>query len=246
MDTDFSAKQILGILSQVQQGKEVVIAYGSKKLNKCQSNYGSTKGELFTAHHFMQKYKYYIRFRNFLWRTDNIALKSIKTMEGSAAMRRWLAHMEDFDFEVQHRAGTKHVNADALSRGGYAEPPDPEGKEEEACLTITRAQSRKRPNRQEEPSSATGHQIRKLPKISHQVDLRQTLWKRQGLRLEKDRLPEEQRKDPELKQVRQWLRSNTLPNKLQSKEPQRRCQVISGPLAIPGNRGRRCHPLFLA
>ena len=217
LDTDFSAKQISGILSQIQRGKEVVIAYGSKKLNKCQSNYGSTKGELFAAHHFMQKYKYYIRFRNFLWRTDNIALKSIKTMEGSAAMRRWMAHMEDFDFEVQHRAGTKHVNADALSRGGYAEPPDPEGKEEEACLAITRAQSRKRPTQQEEPSSVTGGQISKLPRISHQVDLRQTLWERQGLRLEKDRLLEEQRKDPELKQVRQWLRSNTLPNKLQAR-----------------------------
>jgi len=29
---------------------------------------------------------------------------------------RWLAVMEEFEFTVQHRAGYKHQNADALSR----------------------------------------------------------------------------------------------------------------------------------
>ena len=33
-----------------------------------------------------------------------------------AQMARWLAYIEQFDFEIQHRAGTKHGNADGLSR----------------------------------------------------------------------------------------------------------------------------------
>ena len=31
-------------------------------------------------------------------------------------MARWLAYIEQFDFEIQHRAGSKHGNADGLSR----------------------------------------------------------------------------------------------------------------------------------
>jgi len=33
-----------------------------------------------------------------------------------AQMARWLAYIEQFDFEIQHRAGSKHGNADGLSR----------------------------------------------------------------------------------------------------------------------------------
>ena len=33
-----------------------------------------------------------------------------------AQMARWLAYIEQFDFEIQHRAGTKDGNADGLSR----------------------------------------------------------------------------------------------------------------------------------
>jgi len=29
---------------------------------------------------------------------------------------RWLEIMQEFDFDIEHHAGTKHVNADALSR----------------------------------------------------------------------------------------------------------------------------------
>jgi len=33
-----------------------------------------------------------------------------------AQMARWLSYIEQFDFEIQHRAGSKHGNADGLSR----------------------------------------------------------------------------------------------------------------------------------
>ena len=35
-------------------------------------------------------------------------------------LARWLTFIEQFDFEIEHRAGTKHGNADGLSR----RPPD--------------------------------------------------------------------------------------------------------------------------
>ena len=41
-------------------------------------------------------------------------LYCIKEPEGQVA--RWLEKLQEFDFEVTHRRGLRHVNADALSR----------------------------------------------------------------------------------------------------------------------------------
>ena len=106
LDTDFCQTQIAGILSQMQDGKETVIAYGSKKLNKSQRNYPSTKGELYAGITWMDKFRYYLQHRpKFKWRTDNAALKWIKTMEPKGAiLERWLTMLSEYDFEVEHCA----------------------------------------------------------------------------------------------------------------------------------------------
>ncbi len=129
LDTDFCQSQTAGILSQMQKGKEVVIAYGSKKLNKSQRNYPSTKGELYAGIMWMDKYQYYLLHGpTFKWRTDNVALKHVRNMEPKGTIvERWLDMLATYDFEVEHRAGAKHTNADALSRAGCPEPADPEG-----------------------------------------------------------------------------------------------------------------------
>ena len=125
LDTDFCKDQIAAVLSQNQGGKEVVIQYGSKKLSGYQSNWPSTKGELFAGIYWMNRWSYYLQYRLFRWRTDNIALKQVRTMQcPSAIIERWRNALGDFDFNVEHRAGKQHTNADALSRFGYPEPPD--------------------------------------------------------------------------------------------------------------------------
>ena len=48
-------------------------------------------------------------------------------MESPAGMiQRWLDTLTNFNFEVEHRAGTQHLNADSLSRAEHASPPDNE------------------------------------------------------------------------------------------------------------------------
>ena len=118
LDTDFCKNQISGILSQIQDGKEIVIAFGSKKLTGTQKNWPSTKGELYAGMHWMTEYRYYLQYGpQFKWRTDNSALRYVHSMDcPTAAVQRWLATLADFDFQVEHRAGTKHTNADCLSR----------------------------------------------------------------------------------------------------------------------------------
>ena len=130
LDTDFCLTQISGILSQEQQGKEVVIAYKSKTLTKHQRNWPSTKGELYAGMYYMQKYAYFLQHtpEPFRWRTDNSALKYCQSLEApSSIVDRWLTTLADFHFQVEHRAGVKHINADGLSRYGYPERPGSDG-----------------------------------------------------------------------------------------------------------------------
>ena len=60
LDTDASANTIGCVLSQVQDGKEKVIAYGSCTLSKTERNYCVTDRELLAVHHFMEYYKQYL------------------------------------------------------------------------------------------------------------------------------------------------------------------------------------------
>ncbi len=77
----------------------------------------------------MQKNQYYLQHGDpFLWRTDNSAFRAVRTMTcPGAVLERWLGTLSDYNFEVQHRAGTKQGNADGLSHGCYAEAADQEG-----------------------------------------------------------------------------------------------------------------------
>ena len=119
MDTDWSYDNaaIGAVLMQKQQGLERVIAYGGHKLSQSQKNYGPTKGELYAVVFFVNYYKYYLAHRSFIIRTDHQALKHMTTMEPPTGMiQRWLHLLSCYSFTVEHRAGTKHLNADAMSR----------------------------------------------------------------------------------------------------------------------------------
>ena len=123
LDTDWSQENnaIGAVLSQNQGGEERVIAYGAKKLSKAQSSYSSTKGEMAAVIIFMRQWRYYLQHRRFLLRVDNQSLKWMQTMEAPQGMiQRWHETLANFDFQVQHRPGTQHGNADGLSRAAHA------------------------------------------------------------------------------------------------------------------------------
>ena len=129
LDTDFSADPgaIGGVLSQVQDGQERVIAYGARRLLPREGSYASTKGELLAVIFFLQYYKYYLLHRPFILRTDNRVLTWIRSLESPTGMiLRWLEILASFDFTVKHMKGTLHGNADSLSRAPHAAPPSPE------------------------------------------------------------------------------------------------------------------------
>ena len=117
LDTDASDVCIGAVLSQVQDGTERVIAYGSKSLNKAERNYCVTDRELLAIRYFTEYYRVYLLGKPFLIRTDHQALKWLFSMkEPKNRVARWIEALAEFDYEIHHRAGKKHQNADAMSR----------------------------------------------------------------------------------------------------------------------------------
>ena len=117
LDTDASDKAIGGVLSQVQNGVERVVGYGSHVLSAAQRNYCVTRKELLAVVTFTRTYRHYLLGNRFSVRTDHgslVWLMNFKNIEGQLA--RWLEELQEYDMEVLHRAGRAHGNADALSR----------------------------------------------------------------------------------------------------------------------------------
>ena len=134
LDTDASDVAIGAVLSQLDdQGRETVIAYGSATLSKSQRNYTATNRECYAVVHFCESFRHYLLGSKFTLRTDHAALvwlASFKSPDGMLA--RWIERLSIFTYEIVHRPGKRHINADALSRLPEAcvssvttEAPDP-------------------------------------------------------------------------------------------------------------------------
>jgi hypothetical protein len=130
LDTDASDRGIGAVLSQlvpvksedgaVQKYEEKVLAYASKSLSKHERNYGVTRREMLALVWFVRYFRPYLYGREFIARTDHASLqwlRSFKEPEGQVA--RWLQVLGEYHYNVAHREGLKHGNADGLSRQAY-------------------------------------------------------------------------------------------------------------------------------
>ena len=121
LDCDYSGTGIGNVLSQLQDGKERPIAYAARRLKQSESHYSSYKGELLALIFAIEQHKFFLTGRKFIVRTDNSALTWLKAQKDpKGLLLRWLRTLASYEFDVQHRAGTKHANADALSRAPHA------------------------------------------------------------------------------------------------------------------------------
>ena len=118
LDTDASQFSAGATLSQIQNGEERVIAYGSKLFSKSASNLCTTNRELLAVVMFVTEYSHYLKYNKFfILRTDHASLQWISNFKSpDGLLFRWLQILSGFSYRVVHRAGTKHINADSLSR----------------------------------------------------------------------------------------------------------------------------------
>ena len=117
LDTDASQERIGAVLSQNIDGHERVIAYASRTLTKAERKYCTTRKEMLALVWGIRTYRPYLYGRRFQVRTDHNSLKWLHNFhEPEGQVARWLEVLSEFDFDVLHRPGKKHANADALSR----------------------------------------------------------------------------------------------------------------------------------
>uniref|UniRef100_A0AAV2K6I4 Gypsy retrotransposon integrase-like protein 1 n=1 Tax=Knipowitschia caucasica TaxID=637954 RepID=A0AAV2K6I4_KNICA len=140
MDTDASDAGMGAVLSQVGSHGEKVVAYFSKTFNKAERRYCVTRRELLAIVRAIGHFRYYLCGLPFTVRTDHSALQwlmSFKEPEGQIA--RWLEELAPYNFKVEYRAGSRHANADAMSRrpcalDGCRYCEKREAKEQELCV----------------------------------------------------------------------------------------------------------------
>jgi hypothetical protein len=107
----------LTVLSQIQDGQERVIAYASRRYNDAKSRYCITRRELLAIIYGLRQFRQYLLGRKFTVRTDLAPLLWLyRTPEPISQQGRWLDLLSEFQFDVVHRPGHKHNNADASSR----------------------------------------------------------------------------------------------------------------------------------
>lgn len=88
LDTDASDHSLGAELSQVQNGKEVLISYASKTLSSTQRRYCVTRKELLAIVVFTIQFRFYLLGRPFIVRTDHHSLAwllGFKNIEGQLA-----------------------------------------------------------------------------------------------------------------------------------------------------------------
>jgi hypothetical protein len=117
LDPDASDTGVCAVLAQEYEGGERVVAYFSTTHTPPEVNYSVTRKELLAVIKSVKHFKHYLYGRQFLLRTDHGSLRwlhNFKQPEGQVA--RWIDFLSSCKYEIIHRPGTKHGNADAMSR----------------------------------------------------------------------------------------------------------------------------------
>jgi hypothetical protein len=119
LHTDWSVNGVGAVQGQRDGDEEYMVACASRSLNEHEKRYTPWKGELLAAVWGMKTFRHYLAGhpKPFRLVVDHRPLLGLlTTAEPNCQQVRWLMAVQDHDFVVEHRAGVKHTNADALSR----------------------------------------------------------------------------------------------------------------------------------
>ena len=121
LTTDSSTTACAYILSQLDdKGREQVVSYGGRALRDNEKRWGVSEIEALAVIEGINEYHVYLASRPFLIVTDHSALTFINRMKlcstGNNRLTRWALHLQNYQYEIVHKAGSKLLAADALSR----------------------------------------------------------------------------------------------------------------------------------
>ncbi len=140
LSTDASDTAIGFVLGQKDdQGRERVIAYGGKSLDKHQRNWAIRDKELLAIMEGIKHYETYLTTEKpFTVYTDHQSLQRWKTMKPDCGrVSRWLDTLQLYNLNIVYRKGESNGNADALSRIDHEEVAKDEDKHEDRWINTT-------------------------------------------------------------------------------------------------------------
>lgn len=116
---DASTVAVGGILSQTDDdGVEHPIRFVSKALTPAQRRYSVGELECYAVLHMIRTCRKYIAATTFKVVTDHkplLALLGRAKEHRNARLTRWALELQEYSFDIIHRAGKRHQNADAMS-----------------------------------------------------------------------------------------------------------------------------------
>ena len=117
LQTDASDMGLGAVLTQYDSsGQEHVISYGSRSLSNREKAYSATEKEALAVVFATDHFRAYLLGRKFTLITEHSALRWLHSLEPKGRLGRWVMALQEYSFDVQHRPGISHGNADALSR----------------------------------------------------------------------------------------------------------------------------------
>jgi len=118
LHTDASSVAVAAILLQKQKsGLWGLVAYFSQVTNSAESRYHSFELEMLAVVKAVERFHLYLYGLRFTVVTDCHALVyAIDKANLNPRIARWTLRLQNYNFKIQHRAGTKMSHVDALSR----------------------------------------------------------------------------------------------------------------------------------
>ena len=118
LKTDASNYAIAAVLSQVHDdGLERVVSYASRVLQDREQRYDTREKELLAVVYGCETFRKYLFGVPFIVITDHANLRWLmSSTKMSGRLAHWVLQLQEFDFEIRHKAGKANRNADALSR----------------------------------------------------------------------------------------------------------------------------------
>ncbi len=116
--TDASKWALGVILGQIDEnGEEYVCAYASRVLRGAEKNLSITELECLAVIYGLKEFRIYLLGEPFKLYTDHSALTWLLNIKDSVGkLYRWAVMIQQFDMEIIYKKGSKHLNADTLSR----------------------------------------------------------------------------------------------------------------------------------
>ena len=111
--SDFGVGAILSQLDMEEQ--EHPIAFASRKLQPREMKLSTTEKECLAIVWTVEMFRYYLFGRKFKLQTDHNPLVWLNQIKNkNRKLLRWSLTLQEYDIELEHKIGEKHVNVDAL------------------------------------------------------------------------------------------------------------------------------------